>query len=87
MKYIVVVHKESVFGQAYGSEADQLHIDGHPAFDCSDVDLSGPYVSIKTIPRGSQPSLSLYLPHSIVQYIIQYAEEEPPPLGFLQRRK
>ena len=87
MKYIVTVHKDSVCGQAYGSEVDQLFIDGHPAFDCSEMDPVGPYMYVRTVARGSQPSLSLYLPHSIVQYVIQYAEKEPPPLGFLQRTK
>jgi len=87
-KYLVILDSRSVVGQMYleGTHDGFVRVGDakHPVLDCIEIETDSPYYirAIRTLERIGGSSQTLYLPHSSVVVIYEYAKEERPPIGF-----
>lgn len=86
MKFIVVIHRDSHIGQAYAAlfpsvkVGDQCHV----GLACTEMDVNNPlYMFVRTAPTPQGAiRQGLHLPHGSVLFVVQYAENEKPQIGF-----
>jgi hypothetical protein len=86
VKFLVVLHKDSVVGQTLGGKAGCVKAgdDIHPALVCDEMDPSHPhYMFARTIEDFGQVRQSLFIPHGSVQYVVRFDEKDPNPVGFV----
>ena len=87
MKFMVVIDRHSPVGQTYSEwlphvRSGETH---HPVFLCTEMDASNPwYMFVRTeSTKKYTGDQSIHLPHGSVLFVVQYAEGETPPIGFV----
>lgn len=87
MKFLVILEPGSTTGQKYVESSDGIETSGGircPVLACTEIDFGNPhYIFVKRGGSQSKCSQSLYLPYHSVAHIVQYAEDEPHPIGFV----
>jgi len=86
MKFALVINPGSAFARAYAGCLEQTSgQDSMPVLFCTSMDASHHHflhVETEQTERFPVPQ-SLHLPHSIVEYIVQYFEDQQKPaMGF-----
>ncbi len=84
MRYVVVLNPETQAGQAFLlGYNDGATTQGLPIIDCSQIDMSGPYLECtRNSRRIAGLDQTLLIPHFAVAYVIGYSKEEDLPFGF-----
>lgn len=86
MKYLVLLEPSSATGKIYSENNDGVATDGGircPVLACTEIDFGNPhYIFLKRGGNQSKCNQSLYLPYHSVAHIVQYAEDDPHPIGF-----
>lgn len=87
MKYIVIVHSQSAVGLGYAHLFPQVKVgsETHVGLVCTEMDACNlQYMFVRTEPNSQGAKRqALHLPHGSVLFVVQYAEDEPLPVGFL----
>jgi len=88
MKYLVVLDAGTATGRLYADGSNDGYVsDGvskHPVLDCAKVETDGlNYLfARRDASRRGLSAQSLYLPHTSVVAVHQYAVDGPMPLGY-----
>ena len=86
MKYLVVIHQDSVLGQHYAQGHQTLSSGGkqHTVLLCSKVDADHPYyLHITTQKTNTAIAQTIHVPHHIVQFVVEDEGGEKRPPGFV----